>query len=44
MSIDAVNHRPADPDAPMPNLRVNFAGLECVSPIWTASGTFGYGK
>jgi dihydroorotate dehydrogenase (NAD+) catalytic subunit len=26
------------------NLRVRFAGLDCVSPIWTASGTFGYGK
>jgi dihydroorotate dehydrogenase (NAD+) catalytic subunit len=26
------------------NLRVNFAGLDCASPIWTASGTFGYGK
>jgi dihydroorotate dehydrogenase (NAD+) catalytic subunit len=26
------------------NLRVQFAGLDCVSPIWTASGTFGYGK
>ena len=44
MSIDAVSHRPADPNAPMPKLRVDFAGLDCVTPIWTASGTFGYGK
>lgn len=27
-----------------PSLRIGFAGLDCVSPIWTASGTFGYGK
>lgn len=26
------------------NLRVSFAGLDCASPIWTASGTFGYGR
>jgi dihydroorotate dehydrogenase (NAD+) catalytic subunit len=26
------------------NLRVRFAGLDCVTPIWTASGTFGYGQ
>jgi dihydroorotate dehydrogenase (NAD+) catalytic subunit len=26
------------------NVAVRFAGLECASPIWTASGTFGYGK
>jgi dihydroorotate dehydrogenase (NAD+) catalytic subunit len=26
------------------NLKVKFAGLDCVTPIWTASGTFGYGK
>lgn len=26
------------------NLRVGFAGLDCATPIWTASGTFGYGK
>jgi dihydroorotate dehydrogenase (NAD+) catalytic subunit len=26
------------------NLAVKFAGLDCVTPIWTASGTFGYGK
>lgn len=26
------------------NVRVNFAGLDCASPIWTASGTFGYGQ
>ncbi len=26
------------------SLKVKFAGLECVSPIWTASGTFGYAK
>jgi dihydroorotate dehydrogenase (NAD+) catalytic subunit len=25
-------------------MKVHFAGLECASPIWTASGTFGYGK
>jgi dihydroorotate dehydrogenase (NAD+) catalytic subunit len=25
-------------------LAVPFAGLDCVSPIWTASGTFGYGQ
>jgi dihydroorotate dehydrogenase (NAD+) catalytic subunit len=25
-------------------MRVRFAGLECASPLWTASGTFGYGK
>ncbi|HEY7954643.1 MAG: dihydroorotate dehydrogenase [Polyangia bacterium] len=24
------------------NLAVRIAGLDCVSPIWTASGTFGY--
>jgi dihydroorotate dehydrogenase (NAD+) catalytic subunit len=28
----------------MSNLRVKFAGLDCVSPIWTASGTFGYAQ
>ncbi len=27
----------------MTNLGVKFAGLDCSSPIWTASGTFGYG-
>ncbi len=27
-----------------PNLRIPFAGLDCASPIWVASGTFGYGK
>jgi dihydroorotate dehydrogenase (NAD+) catalytic subunit len=27
-----------------PSLRVPFAGLDCASPVWTASGTFGYGK
>jgi len=26
------------------NLRLPFAGLDCASPIWTASGTFGYGQ
>ena len=30
--------------AESPNLRVPFAGLDCASPIWVASGTFGYGK
>ena len=30
--------------AAAPNLRVGFAGLDCASPIWVASGTFGYGK
>src|SRR5438105_11776586 len=25
-------------------MRVKFAGLDCATPIWTASGTFGYGK
>jgi dihydroorotate dehydrogenase (NAD+) catalytic subunit len=25
-------------------MRVQFAGLDCATPIWTASGTFGYGK
>lgn len=25
-----------------PSLRVAFAGLDCASPVWTASGTFGY--
>jgi dihydroorotate dehydrogenase (NAD+) catalytic subunit len=24
--------------------RVRFAGLDCASPVWTASGTFGYGE
>ena len=24
------------------SLRVSFAGLDCASPVWTASGTFGY--
>jgi dihydroorotate dehydrogenase (NAD+) catalytic subunit len=28
----------------MSNLRTTFATLECASPVWTASGTFGYGK
>jgi dihydroorotate dehydrogenase (NAD+) catalytic subunit len=28
----------------MTNVRVKFAGLDCASPIWTASGTFGYGQ
>ncbi len=28
----------------LPNIRVDFAGLDCASPVWTASGTFGYGK
>jgi dihydroorotate dehydrogenase (NAD+) catalytic subunit len=27
-----------------PKLAVRFAGLDCASPIWTASGTFGYAK
>ena len=27
-----------------PNLAIDFAGLPCASVIWTASGTFGYGK
>ncbi len=27
-----------------PDLRVKFAGLDCASPVWTASGTFGYGR
>jgi dihydroorotate dehydrogenase (NAD+) catalytic subunit len=27
-----------------PDLRVKFAGLDCASPIWTASGTFGYAR
>jgi dihydroorotate dehydrogenase (NAD+) catalytic subunit len=27
-----------------PNLSVDFAGLACCSPIWTASGTFGYAQ
>ena len=27
-----------------PSLRLAFAGLDCASPVWTASGTFGYGK
>jgi dihydroorotate dehydrogenase (NAD+) catalytic subunit len=26
------------------SVRVSFAGLDCASPIWTASGTFGYAK
>ncbi len=26
------------------NLAVKFAGLDCVSPLWTASGTFGYAQ
>jgi dihydroorotate dehydrogenase (NAD+) catalytic subunit len=25
-------------------LGVKFAGLDCVNPVWTASGTFGYGQ
>jgi dihydroorotate dehydrogenase (NAD+) catalytic subunit len=25
-------------------LAVRFAGIDCASPIWTASGTFGYGQ
>ncbi len=25
-------------------MKVRFAGLDCATPIWTASGTFGYGK
>jgi dihydroorotate dehydrogenase (NAD+) catalytic subunit len=25
-------------------LKVSFAGMDCASPIWTASGTFGYGQ
>ena len=28
----------------MTGMTVKFAGLDCASPIWTASGTFGYGK
>ncbi len=28
----------------MPALRVRFGTLDCVSPIWTASGTFGYAR
>ncbi|MGZ3429589.1 MAG: dihydroorotate dehydrogenase [Polyangia bacterium] len=27
-----------------PSLKVEFAGLPCASPVWTASGTFGYAK
>lgn len=27
-----------------PKLDVKFAGLDCASPVWTASGTFGYAK
>ena len=27
-----------------PNIHVSFAGLACASPIWTASGTFGYAR
>ena len=27
-----------------PGLRIAFAGLDCASPIWVASGTFGYGQ
>jgi dihydroorotate dehydrogenase (NAD+) catalytic subunit len=27
-----------------PRVEVTFAGLACASPIWTASGTFGYGQ
>ena len=27
-----------------PNLKTRFAGLECASPVWTASGTFGYAR
>ncbi|HEX4462617.1 MAG TPA: dihydroorotate dehydrogenase [Polyangia bacterium] len=30
--------------ASAPKLRIPFAGLDCASPIWVASGTFGYGK
>jgi dihydroorotate dehydrogenase (NAD+) catalytic subunit len=30
--------------ATAPNLKVDFAGMACASPIWTASGTFGYGQ
>ena len=26
------------------NLRVGYAGLDCRTPIWTASGTFGYAR
>ena len=26
------------------NLKIRFAGLDCATPIWTASGTFGYAK
>ncbi len=26
------------------NVAVKFAGLDCASPIWTASGTFGYAQ
>lgn len=28
---------------PAPKLAVRFAGIDCVSPLWTASGTSGYG-
>ena len=27
----------------MTDLAVRFLGFECATPIWTASGTFGYG-
>jgi dihydroorotate dehydrogenase (NAD+) catalytic subunit len=27
-----------------PNVKVSFAGLDCATPIWTASGTFGYAQ
>jgi dihydroorotate dehydrogenase (NAD+) catalytic subunit len=32
------------PVASAPSLAVEFAGLRCASPVWTASGTFGYAK
>jgi dihydroorotate dehydrogenase (NAD+) catalytic subunit len=28
----------------MPKLRIQLPGLECASPVFTASGTFGYGE
>ena len=26
------------------SIAIDFAGLRCASPIWTASGTFGYAQ
>jgi dihydroorotate dehydrogenase (NAD+) catalytic subunit len=28
----------------MTSLKVSYAGLDCASPVWTASGTFGYAQ